>query len=237
MTEPEDDKYSETIDNLSQVHYPQTKESIRYILSLATGSLIFSITFIEKIAPTPTHRLLIVYGWIFLLVSIIAGIWTIGVMYNFITNLKTLKQISSDEAMKNIMFNKGYLERRLVRKFIDNKMFQEEMQKRGVTIPDGEVESHIERILNDETTLNKLIDIVSTPADDTPETKRQAKMAKAALRFYKMCQRIVPYAHPTRVMNRIRRQMLAMLILPAITYMAFYAGILLITIFAIKNFG
>ncbi|MFH1934456.1 MAG: hypothetical protein ABIN18_23145 [Pseudomonadota bacterium] len=57
-----------------------TKELQKLILGLATATLVFSVTFVDKLAPELFQKWILVTGWASLLISILAGVAFISVL-------------------------------------------------------------------------------------------------------------------------------------------------------------
>ncbi len=53
----------------------RSKEYYKFIIGLSTGTLLISVTFIDKFSLLPAYKPLIVIGWICLIISIISGVW------------------------------------------------------------------------------------------------------------------------------------------------------------------
>lgn len=63
----------EVLDNLKDSS-PKSKEYCKFIISLATGTLVFSVTFLKEFETFPEYNFVLVIGWLCLLASIIAGV-------------------------------------------------------------------------------------------------------------------------------------------------------------------
>jgi hypothetical protein len=75
----------------------QQREDLKFGIGLATGALIFSVTFIEKLAPHPLHKWLLLFGWSALLISIFTAI-------ELLRRLHTLESLYSENFWKSLVF-------------------------------------------------------------------------------------------------------------------------------------
>ena len=222
---------------MATIHYPIIKEQQKYILSLATGTLIFSVTFVGKIALVPVHKWLIVTGWIFLLISIVAGITAMHSLYQLIVTMESLKRLTKDKNIPNMIFDEGYWERQSIKPFLRDDWVKDFMEKKGVPIHENEIEKYKDELLKDKTFFDAVKKQVLTPDDESIDMKKGAKMRKAVFKLFKTFQYLLRFTHPTKLMNRFRRFMIQAAILPSLTLWSFYAGVFMITIFSIMNFA
>jgi hypothetical protein len=54
------------------------KEYYKFVIGLSTGTLVFSVTFVEKFSLLQAFKPIIVIGWVCLIISIIAGVWLLA---------------------------------------------------------------------------------------------------------------------------------------------------------------
>jgi len=48
---------------------PKSKDYCKFIISLATGTLVFSMTFLKQFEPSPEYKIILVIGWLCLLAN------------------------------------------------------------------------------------------------------------------------------------------------------------------------
>ncbi len=223
-------KLNYSIERLEQKYLPQFKEQTKYILSLATGTLIFSITFIEKIVPYPIHKWLIVSGWVSLLFSIISGVLSISLFYSLIQQIEVLSSLGKGDTLKILLEafkDKKFFDRLIVKYMLDklpsNDAEKTEEEKQAQ-------EAKIDALLKDDKSFDmlkeKLIEIYG----------EYSEIVKEGLKVFSLIQRVLPLVHPVRVIRRLRRLLIMVKLLPYVTLWLFLIGTVLITIFGILNF-
>ena len=85
------------LDNLKEGTL-RSKDYYKFVIGLSTGTLLVSVTFIDKFSLLPTYKSLIVIGWMCLIISVITGVWLLqerdsletqwNTMIDFMTNPK-----------------------------------------------------------------------------------------------------------------------------------------------------
>jgi hypothetical protein len=54
------------------------KEYYKFVIGLSTGTLVFSVTFVEKFSLLQVYKPIILIGWVCLVISIITGVWVLA---------------------------------------------------------------------------------------------------------------------------------------------------------------
>jgi len=53
----------------------KSKDYIKFVIGLSTGTLVFSVTFAKEFIKTPHYQFILIIGWACLFISIILGVW------------------------------------------------------------------------------------------------------------------------------------------------------------------
>ena len=69
------------------------KELLKLVLGLATGTLVFSVTFVDKLGPELNHKWILGIGWGCLLASILAGVTFISLAFKRYTFIKSYPEL------------------------------------------------------------------------------------------------------------------------------------------------
>jgi hypothetical protein len=199
----------------------EVREDLKFIIGLGTGALVLSVAFIEKIAPTPSYRLLLAVGWVALLISILAGIETIR-------HSHALSILWGDQLGRTL----GILARGPIDKLLLAEILAKFLGREGEA---GEMTTDElrEKFLREwrpehvETIYRHLIERFS----QDEELKPLVELLSLGQGFGRLSKQI----SVDGVIKRLRRAIVWTYFLDPIALYSFYTGTLLIAIFAILN--
>lgn len=71
----------------------KSKDYIKFIIGLSTGTLVISTTLAKEFIKIPQYNLILIIGWSLLFISVILGVWILPVWDNFQGRFELLKRI------------------------------------------------------------------------------------------------------------------------------------------------
>lgn len=140
LDKQETEKWKESVNLNKELH--------KLVLGLATGTLVFSVTFIDKLAPQMLYKYLLAIGWGSLLVSILASVAFISLLFRHFIFYKSFLLTFQDfltlrERIKNMLKKKFQEESSwsedFAKEFVDslmNKKFVQHVAKEGLFCKD-----------------------------------------------------------------------------------------------------
>jgi hypothetical protein len=200
----------------------QQREDLRFGIGLATGALIFSVTFIDKLAPIPHYKWLLFSGWVALLVSILAGI-------ELLRRLHELEAISSEEFWKSLAWlTLGSLDKSVMIAVVAGYLTAQGGVG-GETVEQKRVRLHREwEGLDPAELFTRLEKVCSTD----PGLAALVPSLRFAVHLKSLSRRMTP----EKMRRLANRTLVLSYYLPFVAIYSFYAGLLLIAIFSALNF-
>ena len=85
-------RLEEVLDNLKDSS-PKSKEYCKFIISLATATLVFSVTFLKEFGTFPEYNFILVIGWLCLLASIISGVLLLPKPDQLVSTMQNIRNL------------------------------------------------------------------------------------------------------------------------------------------------
>ena len=86
------DSFSKSIESLKEVSI-RSKDYIKFVIGLSTGTLILSTTLAKDFFKTPQYNFILIIGWFLLFISIVVGVWILPVWDNIQGWFELMKKI------------------------------------------------------------------------------------------------------------------------------------------------
>jgi hypothetical protein len=86
------DSFSKNIESLKEVSI-KSKDYIKFIIGLSTGTLILSATLAKDFFKTPQYNFILIIGWALLFISIVVGVWILPVWDSIQGTFALMKKI------------------------------------------------------------------------------------------------------------------------------------------------
>jgi len=86
------DSFSKSIENLKEVSV-KSKDYIKFIIGLSTGTLVLSTTLAKDFFKTPQYNFILIIGWALLFISIVVGVWILPVLDNVQGRIEAMKRM------------------------------------------------------------------------------------------------------------------------------------------------
>ncbi len=89
------DSFSKSIEGLKEVSI-KSKDYIKFIIGLSTGTLILSATLAKDFFKTPQYNFILIIGWALLFISIVVGVWILPIGDNLQGRFEAIKRMFSN---------------------------------------------------------------------------------------------------------------------------------------------
>jgi len=220
----------EVLDNLKDSS-AKSKDYYKFIIGLATGTLIFSLTFLKEFATFPEYKLILIIGWLCLFASIIAGVLVLPMADQLHSRVQSLKGLLKSPEMVGAIFKKE-LQQHYLKNFVKNAVdpfFKNDEKKKE------EFHKFVDKLSTKE--LKKLIEQVSLAGiKDSQAIRFLKEFFKEIFKLFSLSKIVEREANPTIIFKRVRRIILQMIWLDRVMKYAFFAGVFAISLFSIINF-
>ena len=194
------------------------KDYYKFTVGLATGCLVFSVTFYRELGTLTHYHFLLALGWFFLLFSVLTGVYLFPFIDRLKIHLHTLGDFLGKDQDQQLVFVFG--------KFESN----------GLTLlSESSGKSNRKRINKDR--LKELIKKLDIKNDDLhileevmEDLSKESDKLASLFRFV-----VGGKTYPGRLCRNVRRGMWILLFLPKAHQFSFLLGISLIGVFGIIN--
>lgn len=232
---PEEDalkRFDEALDNLKDSS-PKSREYCKFIISLATGTLVFSVTFLKEFGTFPEYNFILIIGWISLLASIIAGVLLLpktdqmlAAMQNLKNVLKMPQEVVASAMKKQLQqhYLKTWIKRFIDPIYKDNAKEKEELYKLMDKLPAKGLKHFFEKLSLGGAEVSK---------DLVPLKEFIEEICGFLFSFTKNMERAT---NPTLVFRNLRTLILQMIWLDRVMKYGFFVGVFSISLFSIMNF-
>ncbi len=86
------DSFSKGIENLKEASI-KSKDYIKFVIGLSTGTLILSTTLAKDFFKTPQYNFILIVGWALLFISIVVGVWILPAWDNIQARVELMKRM------------------------------------------------------------------------------------------------------------------------------------------------
>lgn len=233
MAEIEQDglkELDEALDNLKDAS-PKSKDYYKFIIGLATGTLIFSVTFLKEFLIFPEYKLILIIGWLCLLVSIIAGVLVLPKVDHLHARVQILKGLLKSPEEIGVIVKKELEQHYLktwIRSFVDPVFKDDENRKE-------EFYNSLDKLSTKR--LKKFFKSVGLAGvKDSTAIRFLGEFLKEMLKFLSLIKIVEREKNPIFVFKSVRKNILQMIWFDRVMKYAFFVGIIAISFFSIINF-
>lgn len=99
------DDISKVIESLKETSL-RSKDYIKFIIGLSTGTLILSATLAKDFFKTPQYNFILIIGWTLLFVSIVVGVWILPVWDNLQNWGESIKRKLANSQEHHVLFKR-----------------------------------------------------------------------------------------------------------------------------------
>ncbi len=210
--------------------YRQQREDLRFIIGLATGALVFSVTFVEKIAPVPKYKALLVAGWGALLVSILVGIE----VWRRMAALASLGSALDQTSRLWVLLAQGPFEKHILVELLSGLGSQEGESKEETV---DQLREKYKKDLTPEHIEKMRRRFLGTESDKRPGAQGLVDELLAGLmKMGSLLDWLTKGARPKAFLKSARTNIFLLVYLIPVSLYSFYLGTLLIALFGILNF-
>jgi hypothetical protein len=233
MTEIEQDGFKEldeVLDNLKDAS-PKSKDYYKFIIGLATGTLIFSVTFLKEFLIFPEYKLILIIGWLCLLVSIIAGVLVLPKVDHLHASVQSLKGLLKSSEEIGVIVNKELQQHYIktwIRSFIDPVFKDDEKGKEELYKSLDKLSTKRLKIF--------LKSLGLAGVKDSTAIRFIGDFFKEMFKFLSLIKMMEREKNPIFIFKRVRQNILQMIWFDRIMKYAFFVGIIAISFFSIINF-
>ena len=208
----------------------KSKDYIKFVIGLSTGTLVFSGTLGKEFIKNPQYQFILIIGWACLFISIILGVWILpggDRLQNLIGSFKTILSESPGK-IKAIVEKKiqEYYMRDLIKKILPASLESDERMKDFYK--DLET-APIERLKK---VLDKLPEIVIKKPEDIHVLKEFLEEFEKLSYFMKMEEQM---SYPPTLFKYLRSTAWQLIYLERVMRYSFFIGMFAILIFSIIN--
>ena len=231
------DSFSKSIESLKEVSI-RSKDYIKFVIGLSTGTLILSTTLAKDFFKTPQYNFILIIGWALLFISIVVGVWILPVWDNIQGWFELMKKIfgNPEEAKWLLMGKLG--EHRIIEwmkqatpdKLMEDEKIQDFFKK---------WENYVSTKNLKPKQLKKLKELTESvgTAGVKDEFKQMMKDTVAEMfSFYSFFKYYEKITYLPGVLKKIRWIFWQMRYLEKVMRYSFFVGMLAILVFAIINF-
>jgi hypothetical protein len=231
MAEQESSKgLDAALDNLKDLS-PKSKEYSKFVIGLATGTLVFSVTFLKGLVIFPEYKFILIIGWFCLLASIIAGVLLLpktDELHAYIQSLKNL--LKSPETIVPIV--KKELQEHFLKSWtkniIDPVVKDDENKKK-------ELYQFVDNLSLQES--KKYLEALHLLNVKDPQIISFLKeFLEGMFKLLSLSKMVELRANPSFVLKSIKKIILQRIWFDRLMKYAFFVGILAISVFSIINF-
>jgi len=209
----------------------QSKDYYKFIIGLATGTLVFSVTVLKGFTASPEYKIILVIGWLCLFASIVAGVLVLPKGDQLHSTVKLLKILFRSQEVVVAIAKKELQEhylKVLIKGIINPALKEDEKKKEDIYLY-----------------LDKL------PTKDLEEFLKKAgvlgvKDAKAfnfikefleeVFKLFSLVKIVERKGNPSSVVKSLRTIILQIFWFEKVMKYAFFAGIVAISVFSLFNF-
>jgi len=220
----------ELLDNLKDLS-PKSKEYSKFVIGLATGTLVFSVTFLKGLVTFPEYKFILIIGWFCLLASIIAGVLLLPKTDELHAHVRSLKNLFRSPETIGPIIKKELQEHYLkswIKSIIDPVVKDDEKKKEELyqfvdnLSPKG-LKKYLEGLQLLKVKDPKIISFLKEFLEEIFKLLSLSKMIES-------------YTNPSFVFKSFRKIILQMIWLDRLMKYAFFVGIFAISVFSIINF-
>jgi len=218
------------LDNLKDLS-PKSKEYSKFVIGLATGTLILSVTFLKGLVISPEYKFILIIGWFCLLVSIITGVLLlpktdelharIQSLKNLITSPEMMVPIVKKELQKHIL--KSWAKKIIDPVVKDNEKEKEKLYQFVDNLSLKGLKKYYEALVLLNVKDPKLISFLK-------------EFLEGMFKLLSLSKMVELHANPSFVFKSIWKIILQMIWLDRLMKYAFFVGIFAISFFSIINF-
>ncbi|MBN1255480.1 MAG: hypothetical protein JXA50_09435 [Deltaproteobacteria bacterium] len=223
-------EFDEVLDNLKDAS-PKSKDYYKFIIGLATGTLIFSVTFLKEFHIFPEYKLILIIGWLCLLVSIIAGVLVLPKLDHLHARVQSLKGLLKSSEEIGVIVKKELQQHYIktwIKSFIDpvfkdDKNRKEELYKTLDKLSTKRLKKFLKSLglagVKDSTAIHFIGDFF-----------------KEMFKFLSLIKMVEREKNPIFVFKSVRQNILQMFWFDRVMKYTFFVGIIAISFFSIINF-
>jgi len=208
----------------------KSKDYIKFIIGLSTGTLVFSGTLFKQFIQFPQYKFILIIGWAYLFISIILGVWILpggDRLQSLVEGFKRL--LAESPEMKKSLAEKKLQEffvRDLVKKTLLPELESDERMKDFYkSLETAPLEN-----------LKKAFEKVSVLGVKEPDKIRFLKeLVKEVLNYSSIVKIDEQMMYPPTLLKNIRRTIWQLIYLEKGMRYSFFIGMLAILIFSIIN--
>jgi len=226
-------RFDEALETLKEESV-KSKEYYKFIIGLATGTLVFSVTFLKGVIDSPEYKIILIAGWVCLLISIVAGVLVLPKGDSLRGYMKLIKDFF-ESPEKSLPILKKELRQDVLKSLI-----------KGITDPvikdDEKKKKEFDQFLdklpakNLEKFFNDLQDLQIKGIKDPEGIHLIKELTKEILKCAALSKIVERQANPIIILKHARRLIVESIWLDRVMKYAFFGGIFAISTFAIINF-
>jgi hypothetical protein len=207
-----------------------SKDYIKFVIGLSTGTLVFSGTLVKEFFKTPHYQFILICGWACLFISIILGVWILPGGDRLQSLFESLKRMLADspEKIKAIAEKKlqRYYIRDFIKKILPPKLESDERMKDFYkNLETASIEG-----------LKKIFDKLPKTVVETPEGIPLLKeLLKELLKLAFLWKIEEQMANPSTILKKFRRTSWQLIYIEKVMRYSFFFGMFAIFIFSIIN--
>jgi hypothetical protein len=231
------DSFSENIESLKEVSI-RSKDYIKFVIGLSTGTLILSTTLAKDFFKTPQYNFILIIGWSLLFISIVIGVWILPAVDNIQAWFDWMKRKLANPEESHLLFSKksgghtlmGWM-KELTHPYIREK---EEIQKIFKSW-----ENYLDKRDPKRKDLKKLKNLAETlgPMGVKEEAKQMVKDGVTEMfKLYPLLKSYEKQAYLPSFLKKIRWIIWQLKYLEKVMRYSFFVGMLAILVFTIINF-
>ena len=220
----------EVLDNLKDSS-AKSKEYYKFIVGLATGILVFSVTFLKEFVTFPEYKLVLIIGWLFLLASIIAGVLVLPKADQLHARVQSLKGLFRSPEVVGAIVKKELQQHYLktwIKSVIDPVVKDDEKKKE-------ELYQFVDKLSTKG--LKKFLEGLGLAGvKDSKAVRFLKEFFEEIFKFLSLTKMVERETNPVFVFRSLRKIILQMIWLDRVMKYAFFVGIFAISVFSIVNF-
>lgn len=210
---------------------PKSKDYYKYLITLSTGTLIFSVTFLKEFGTYPEYKFILLIGWFSLVSSVIAGVLLLPKSDQLQFLIEQLKKSVQSPQVTVSVIKKEYLEYHLKEwiKVSLGHIFKGDDKRKGEIIQ--AIDKYQVRDLN-----NFFEQLMLTSVKDAKFIKWAKQFKKQLYKMLLLANKLQKISDPVLLIKDIRITLIQLIWFNRVMIYGFFTGILAISIFSIINF-
>jgi hypothetical protein len=223
-------KVDEALDILKDSS-PRSREYCKFIISLGTGTLVFSVTFLKEFGSFPEYNFILVIGWLCLLVSIIAGVLLLPKTDQLQVTIQNLKNVFRSPREELVAALKKELQQHYLKTWIkgmidgifkDDAKKKEELYQFTDNLPAEGLKKFFEKI--------SILGV-----GDSKDTRPLKEFIEEIYKFLSLTKKTEQATNPILIFRNLRKIFLGTIWFSRIMIYGFFVGIFAISLFSIIN--